>query len=43
MGLNVLLRPGVVRVNACFRAGHQQNVFHVFCSYAFFFTTLPFC
>jgi hypothetical protein len=28
MRLNILLRPGAIGVNACLRAGHQQNVFH---------------
>src|SRR5579872_949678 len=28
MRLDIASRPGVIRVNPCLRAGHQQNVFH---------------
>src|SRR5579863_7622126 len=33
MRLNILFRPGVIRLDACPRARHQQNVFHTLCSF----------
>src|SRR5579863_4173689 len=33
MRLNILFRPGVIRLDACPRARHQQNVFHGLCSF----------